>query len=216
MSRARAAVLEAVEGSAGASSLAELSQATGLHANTLRDHLEALSAVGLVRRERATPAGRGRPAWLYRSAEWRGTAVAEYAGLASTLAGAIRRSSTDPTTDAVAAGTDWGHDLARAAGRPTDAGEAAARRHVVSVLDRMGFEPQIDGPNAADPETVRLRQCPLLDAAQRYPDVVCGVHLGIAKGALREYDADDSAVSLVPFAEPGACLLHLTTATVKP
>jgi hypothetical protein len=35
------------------------------------------------------------------------------------------------------------------------------------------------------------------------------VHRGIAQGALREYDAADSEVALVPFAEPDACLLHL-------
>jgi predicted ArsR family transcriptional regulator len=206
MSRARAAVLEAVEATAGPSSLAELSETTGLHVNTLRDHLEALADDGLVRREKAAPSGRGRPARLYRSTERAGTAVAEYAGLAATLAAAIHRTSDDPTTEAVAAGTAWGHDLARTAGRPAEGGQVGARRQVVAVLDRMGFDPVVED---LDHTTVRLTRCPLLEAAQRYPDVVCGVHLGIARGALQEYDADDSQTSLVPFAEPGACLLHL-------
>jgi predicted ArsR family transcriptional regulator len=213
MSRARAAVLDAVEAGDGSSSLADLSTVTGLHANTLRDHLEALTAVGLVRREQATPHGRGRPAWLYGPTTREAAPVAEYAGLAATLAATLQRTSVDPVTDAVAAGTEWGHDLARNAGRPDEQGDLAARRQVVTVLDRMGFDPQVETENEghtdAERSTVRLTRCPLLDAARRYPDVVCGVHLGIAKGALREYDADDSQVSLVPFAEPDACLLHL-------
>jgi hypothetical protein len=49
----------------------------------------------------------------------------------------------------------------------------------------------------------------LLDAATEYPDVVCAVHLGIARGALEEYDADPADVALQPFSEPGACRLHL-------
>lgn len=211
MSRARAAVLVAVEG-AGPASLAELSASTGLHVNTLRDHLEALTSAGLVRRERATPEGRGRPAWLYRSIAREGAPVAEYAGLATTLAATIHRTSADPVNDAVAAGTEWGHDLARTAGPPNEQGDVAARRQVVAVLDRMGFDPQVETGTDPEKSTVRLTRCPLLDAARRYPDVVCGVHLGIATGALREYDADDSQVSLVPFAEPGACLLHLGVA----
>ncbi len=209
MSRARAAVLDAIEGGEGASSLAELSEATGLHANTLRDHLAALVSAGLVSRERATPEGRGRPASLYRPTARERGPVAEYAGLASTLAASIHRTSADPVTEAVAAGTEWGRDLARSAGPPTEQGDVAARRQVVSVLDAMGFDPQVDPADDPEHTTVRLTRCPLLDAARRYPDVVCGVHLGIAKGALREYDADDSEVSLLPFAQPDACLLHL-------
>lgn len=208
MSRARALVLDALEDADGARSLAELSRTTGLHANTLREHLEALADAGLAHRELAAPAGRGRPARLYR-ADRTDSPVAEYAGLASTLAATLHRTSDHPVEAAVAAGSDWGHELARTAGRPDGDGEVAARRQVVSMLQGMGFDPQVDPEADPDHTTVRLRACPLLDAAKRYPDVVCGVHRGIAAGALREYDADGSRVSLLPFAEPGACLLHL-------
>ena len=56
---------------------------------------------------------------------------------------------------------------------------------------------------------VRLTRCPLLEAAHKYPDVVCGVHLGLAQGALEEYGAASDGTDLVPFAEPGACRLRL-------
>jgi len=185
--------------------MAALAESTGLHANTLRDHLDALEEAGLVGRRRAAPIGPGRPAWLYEAADDDGPARTEYAGLASALAASIHRTSADPRADAVVAGEEWGHDLARRHGRPPSRGAVVARREVVDLLDELGFAPETDGRA----EEVRLTRCPLLEAAHRYPDVVCGVHLGIARGALDEYDADPSAAALFPFSEPGACRLHL-------
>jgi predicted ArsR family transcriptional regulator len=78
---------------------------------------------------------------------------------------------------------------------------------VVRLLDDVGFSPETDDRAT----TVRLTRCPLLETAKEYPDVVCGVHLGIARGALEEYGADSTRTDLLPFAEPGACRLHLLT-----
>lgn len=202
MSRSRAALLDTVLDQPG-STLAELAAATGLHVNTVREHLEALERGGLVEKEAAAPRGRGRPAWLYRAVE--PGEHSEYAGLATALAAAIHRSSKQPGRDAVAAGVDWGHDLARAKGDPTAPGRPAARRQVVALLADMGFAPEPDERHTV----ARLTRCPLLDAALRYPDVVCGVHLGIVRGALEEYGADGARTRLLPFSEPGACRLEL-------
>ena len=125
--------------------------------------------------------------------------------LAATLAAHIHRTSRDPRKDAVEAGSSWGRELARRTGRPEPAGDAGARRQVVRLLDEVGFAPEADEALM----TARLTRCPLLDTAKEFPDVVCGVHLGIVRGALEEYGAGGSRTSLVPFAEPGACLLHL-------
>jgi predicted ArsR family transcriptional regulator len=208
LSASRAAVLELLHEADGPSSLAALSQATGLHPNTLREHLEALLARGLVRRFRAAPSGRGRPAWLYEVALAElGSTGSEYAGLAATLAAHIHRTSSDPGRDAVEAGSSWGHELARKAGHPEGPASVDARRKVVHLLDDVGFSPETDD----EATTARLTRCPLLDTAKEFPDVVCGVHLGIVRGALEEYGADSSRTSLVPFAEPGACRLELAS-----
>lgn len=205
MSRARTRVLATLRSAAGPSTMAALAETTGLHANTLREHLEALVEGGWVRRRRAEPSGPGRPAWLYEGVEDGGQAPSEYAGLASALAASIHRTSAEPTTEAVLAGEEWGQDLARSHGRPGGRGATGARREVVELLDELGFAPEGD----ARAEVVRLTRCPLLEAANRYPDVVCGVHLGIARGALAEYGADPDGAELLPFSEPGACRLHL-------
>ncbi|QNN55023.1 helix-turn-helix domain-containing protein [Nocardioides mesophilus] len=219
MSRSRAALLDVLQDQPEATTMAALTAATGLHANTLREHLDALERHGLVRRHRAEPNGRGRPAWLYEATGAEDSpGRSEYAGLASALASAIHRSSSTPREDAIAAGTEWGHELAQAravadaSGREPDGPDGpggpdglAGRRRVLALLDEVGFAPEAD----EDATVVRLTRCPLLEAAHRHPDIVCGVHLGIVRGALEEYGADPAGTDLVPFAEPGACRLHL-------
>jgi predicted ArsR family transcriptional regulator len=207
LSASRAAVLDALRDAAGPVTVAELERSTALHANTLREHLDGLVARDLARRVRATPSGRGRPAWLYEATDASAGPGAEYAGLAATLAAHIDRTSDHPGEDAVLAGHAWGHSLARTSGAPDGNGEAAARHKVVEILDGVGFAPDAD----ARATTARLTRCPLLDAAKDFPDVVCGVHLGIVRGALDEYGADSTRTDLAPFSEPGACRLDLHT-----
>jgi predicted ArsR family transcriptional regulator len=186
--------------------LAELSAVTSLHPNTLREHIESLESRGSVRRRRADPSGRGRPAWLYEST---GTSTAsrvpEYAGLATVLASVIARHSPDPRGEALEAGQSWGHALGRARGLPNGRGFASVRRGVVALLADLGFSPEPSGRATS----VRLTRCPLLDAARAEPDIVCGVHLGIVRGALQEWGATSQNAELLPFSEPGACKLLL-------
>lgn len=206
MSPSRARVLDLLSAQPEPTTLAALVSATGLHTNTVREHLEALERDGLVTRSQAPRRGRGRPAWRY-EATAASAGSSEYAGLAAALAAAVERTSSDPAADARAAGQLWGHELARSHGDPSGATTAvAARRVVVALLDEMGFEPRAD----ATATMVRLTRCPLLEAAHRSPEVVCGVHLGLVSGALEEHGTDPTGTDLVPFAEPGACLLRLS------
>jgi predicted ArsR family transcriptional regulator len=85
---------------------------------------------------------------------------------------------------------------------------------VSDLFDQMGFAAQPD----RSARVVRLTRCPLLEAAHQAPDIVCSVHRGIAEGALEEFgtaefgtasDGSSDGVQLLPFAEPGACVLRL-------
>jgi len=208
LSGARQVVLGALQRRREPITLAALSQATSLHVNTLREHLDALESRGIVRRHRAAPNGRGRPAWLYEATHVSAAgAETEYAGLAAALAAAIHRNSSDPQADAIDAGAGWGRELAQAQGAPPRRGASSARHHVVRLLADLGFAPEANSAATS----VRLTRCPLLEAAHRYPDVVCGVHLGIVQGALEAWDADSADTQLKPFSEPGACRLLLAT-----
>lgn len=209
LSRSRSALLETLRAQTEPTTLTALVATSGLHANTVREHLDALVRTDLAHRHPEAPAGRGRPAWLYEATSRDAAAATEYAGLAAALAAAIHRTSVSPTDDAVTAGREWGHELARERGARPAPSAIAARREMVSLLDEVGFAPQADARSAV----VRLTRCPLLEAAHKYPDVVCGVHLGLVQGALEEHGANPEGTELLPFAEPGACKLHLMRRT---
>ncbi len=208
-SPAQTAVLRALEARDAPATLATVCAATSLHPNTVREHLEALERDGLVRRAKAEPRGRGRPAWEYSVVPGgQDPLVQEYAGLAATLAAALSRHSRRPREDSVDAGRAWGAELASGATAPEGPGAVARRRAVVALLDRLRFSPAT-GPHARN---VRLTRCPLLGVAEQYPDVVCSIHRGLVEGALDRWGDRTTRVQLVPFAEPGACTLTMTTA----
>lgn len=191
----------------------EVAGALGLHANTVREHLDAVVTLGLVERATARTAGRGRPATLYRvSAADPAVAVRDYAGLATALAGQLARTSVQPERDARAAGVEWGRELLddrSHAGRD-------ARQTVLEALARLGFAPDDDPGTSGARRGVALRRCPLLDAARRYPTIVCQVHLGIVEGMLQRLGVTDTpGLDLIPFAEPGACRLFLPDPVVR-
>lgn len=184
-----------------------------LHANTVREHLDAVVDLGLVERSIARTLGRGRPATVYRtSAADPAVTMRDYAGLATALAGQLARTSPHPERDARAAGVEWGRELIDEC---SQAG-GDARQSVLEALDRLGFAPDDDSDALGAHRGIALRRCPLLDAARRYPSIVCQVHLGIVEGMLERLGAAGApAPGLIPFAEPGACRLFLPDPVVR-
>lgn len=207
MSESRRSLLAMLRDQPEPITLAALTRLSRLHQNTVREHLDALVAQGFASRERALPQGRGRPAWLYEATD-PGQGGNEYAALASALAATLADAVDDPAQAGAEAGTAWGRELARDRGaEPTS--PANARVRVLRLLDDLGFSPE---PTADESDDVRLTRCPLLEAAHRHPEVVCGVHLGIIRGAYAEHGVKASGADLAPFAEPGACRLTLPLA----
>jgi len=203
LSPARTSILDAVRGQPEPVSVAALVRLTRLHENTVREHLNALVATGLARRSRAPATGRGRPAWLYQS--WEGEAEqAAYAGLAAALSRTVAESAPEPTAVAEAQGRVWGHDMVVA--RRSRDGSSDPAAVVVATLDDLRFAPRVEPES---PTVVRLERCPLLESAHRFPDVVCAVHLGMVRGVLEQLGESSEGTELLPFAEPGACLLVL-------
>lgn len=220
LSTARARILDALIDQPEPCTVGALSALTRQHPNTIREHLDGLVADRLAARVRASARGRGRPAWLYSATPDVGSdkGANDYAGLASALAAQIARASRQPQADAIEAGRAWGRDLVRRPTRgaggesvpdvATASSAVAARREVVALLEELGFDPSPDQRTAV----VKLRRCPLLEAAHHFPEVVCGVHLGIVRGALQELGNDPDRTertALQPFSEPGACRLDL-------
>lgn len=203
----------------GGVTTAELVDQVGLHANTVRAHLQDLVEAGLVSLETEPPAGRGRPAHRYRITE-EGRAVprvndpafAEYRGLTTAFANYLAARSADPSQEAREIGRDWGAQLAAPGatrGPDSPAADTPPVDLVMRLLARLGFTPvpPVEGDVAS--EGIALRTCPLLELAEEMPHVICQVHQGLVEGALDQYGSGSTAVDLHAFSEPGACRLHL-------
>ena len=108
-----------------------------------------------------------------------------YRLLASVLAAHLR-AADEPEAAAVAAGERFGAELVE----PWRVGETAATlERVVRMLADIGFQP---GP--ADRTAIRLHHCPFHELARDQPDIVCGIHLGLIRGALLQLGAPAEAV----------------------
>ncbi|HEU0242783.1 MAG TPA: helix-turn-helix domain-containing protein [Candidatus Limnocylindrales bacterium] len=208
-------------------SVSDLAAELGLHPNSVRDQLDQLVDAGLAERAPATPRGRGRPPLQYRATPQHDEG-APYRDLARVLAEELAR-VPDPATRAIAAGERWGRDAIRPEERPAATfGEAAAPTagiappatgsgreaagegldpigRLLVLLDASGFAPE----PLAEGGPIRLRRCPFLPLATEQREVVCGVHLGLMRGALDALGAPLDAVRLEPFVEPDLCLAHL-------
>ena len=106
------------------------------------------------------------------------------------------------TVEAVAAGERFGAELVES----WRAGETAATlERVVRMLDDIGFQPEL----TADRTAIRLHHCPFHELARDQPDIVCGIHLGLIRGALLQLGAPPEATRLVPFVTPRLCVVEL-------
>jgi predicted ArsR family transcriptional regulator len=153
--------------------------------------------------EAAPAAGRGRPRLRY-VARLQADEQEPYRALARVLAEGLDRTA-DPATRALEAGEHWGRALIGPAGIVTDEDAAVAR--LIGLLADAGFEPERpDLPGGP----IRLRRCPYEPLARDHRGVVCGVHLGLMRGALRQMGAPLDAAALEPYVQPDLCLAHLT------
>jgi predicted ArsR family transcriptional regulator len=189
----------------------ELGTRVGLHLNTVRAHLRVLAEAGLVstrREERTRP---GRPRVLYEAASETldERALASYRLLAQILASHLG-SQQDPSAGAEGAGRAWGAHLVRKPPPFASISKEEAIDEVVRLHEQLGFRPELR--RAKSGQEIVLKRCPFQEVATTYQAVVCPVHLGLMKGALAQLGAGVEADWLEPFAEPGACVGHLTGA----
>jgi len=180
----------------------ELAGSIGLHPNSVREQLQVLIESGLVVSEVAPPSGRGRPGHRY-LARPDADGDEAYQVLSRVLVDELGR-SPDAGAVSASAGERWGRTLVRSAGAPVTTDEAIDR--LIGILDDAGFEPAM---TAETTTPIRLRRCPFEALARDHLTVVCGVHLGLMRGALRALGAPLDVLRLQPFVEAGVCLAHL-------
>jgi predicted ArsR family transcriptional regulator len=205
----RARVLDLLRAAGAPLDVRDVAGRTGLHSNTARFHLRALTDAGLVTEASRNHAAPGRPSMTYRAAGGSGPAAQrQYRLLAEMLASLIAGVMPEPGETAAAAGREWGRYLTDqpAPYQRTDVAGAIGR--LTATLADIGFAPEAvaDGRQ----HQLRLRQCPFREVAERHQDVVCQLHLGLMRGVLDQLRAPLTADRLQPFAEPGLCIAYLT------
>ncbi|MBO0804287.1 MAG: helix-turn-helix domain-containing protein [Nocardiopsaceae bacterium] len=210
LGRSRADVLDMLRAADGPLGVREVAQRTGLHPNTARFHLEALTEAGLAVREteeRETP---GRPRIGYRAAADGPAGRRRYRLLAEMLTSLIAGTMPTPGKAAEDAGREWGAYLTEQPPpyQKLPAEEAIAK--LAAVMEEMGFSPQAGAGDVDGQFRLCLRQCPFREVAERHQDVICSLHLGLMRGALDRMRAPLTADRLDPFVEPSLCIASLT------
>jgi predicted ArsR family transcriptional regulator len=210
LGRSRADVLDMLRAADGPLGAREVAQRTGLHPNTARFHLEALTEAGLAVREtedRETP---GRPRIGYRPVADGPAGRRRYRLLAEMLTGLIAGTMTTPGKAAENAGREWGAYLTEQPPpyQKLSAQEAIGR--LTAVMEELGFSAQAEAGDGDGQYRLCLRQCPFREVAERHQDVICSLHLGLMRGALERMRAPVTADRLDPFVEPSLCVARLT------
>jgi len=185
----RAAILGALRASPDGLDTGRLAAHVGLHANTVRWHLDRLRSSGLLWSEPEHRGSRGRPAVVFRlTAEGVVAGRDEYRLLAMMLTDALARHATAYET-----GVCWGRHLH----------EATPDASVVEVLDHEGFAAeQVD-------ERIEMRRCPFSALANGAPQIICGLHRGIIDGVLEASASGREVERLDSFVEPTLCVAQL-------
>lgn len=186
-------------------SIVEIAEHLDVHANTVRFHLDTLTAQGRVDRLVATNAGPGRPPLLFRVTPGMDpSGPRNYELLAGVLVAGLA-GEPDAERRAERLGHAWGTGMV--ASPPTPKTAAEAIDSLVTLLAGLGFapEPRDDG----DRPEIGLRHCPFLELSSTGTDVVCPIHLGLMRGVLEQLTGQVAIESLEPYVEPDLCLTRL-------
>ncbi len=184
-----------------------LAQRVGLHANTVRVHLNALAEAGLVASETVPLQGPGRPRLVYRALATEPEQGRRYRLLAEMLTALVARFGPEAATQLEEIGEAWGHHMVESPPPFSSLPDAEAVERLLALLAEVGFEPSLEETRRA--RRILMRPCPFLELARRHQDVVCPIHLGLMRGALAELGAATTATKLEPFVAPDLCVAHL-------
>lgn len=171
--------------------LSVLVEETGLHENTLRDHLRVLENEGFVRSERDHRGTRGRPRAVYRATTPSDVDVAAEDRIAAAgargelLRRLVPQAQSDLPPDAV-------HQV------------DALYEH----LDDLGLRPDVDEGSLH----VELQPCPFQSLVDDTRDVICTVHATLIRDVLVRTGGPLGLGDIEPYRTPQSCRVNLVLA----
>jgi DNA-binding transcriptional ArsR family regulator len=179
----------------GRRTVAELHDATGLHANTVREHLQRLIDGGYIVAEAEHRTTRGRPRMLYSAASG---------------ARAVSPIAQRKAREAAQRG-----DLMRRIMPWTDAGDHSLPIDAVHQLDALvddlvdaGFDPGLDEVAL----TVDISPCPNAAAEPDHRETRCLVHLALMDGVLAHAGGPLRVDAMAASCDPRQCIVQLMLA----
>lgn len=171
--------------------IAELVEATGLHPNTVREHLQRLIDAGYIVAETEHRTTRGRPRVLYTAATGQDAASSPIA--AQRAQDAARRG--DLLRRVYPAGGD----------ERLDAEALHQLDALVEDLGDAGFDPLVDETTL----TVDLTPCPHATTAD-HRGMLCSVHVGLMDGVLSQAGGPLKVDGIAPSCDPAQCVVQLS------
>lgn len=190
--------------------VAQITEGTGLHANTVRSHLallQEMSRVEAVPEPRTRP---GRPRLLYRALP-HGEPADPYRVLAAELAAGISAEDAGASPGVAA-----GRRLARTQREKVAPGGAAVTPAdsigmAVDGLEVLGFETSTDPLG----DRLYLAHCPFADLA-RQDRAICRLHREMLQGFFSELDSGVTVRRLDVFVKEDLCVAHLDRPDLRP
>ena len=161
-------------------STSEIAETLGLHANTVRPHLERMREVGLLEVEADNRGSVGRPQHRYTlspDAPSLGLEPPAFPLLARLLARVAAQAGIEPD-EAAGAAADQGRALAS---RPVRPGCIEA---LTDALAELGFDPAV--ADEGQLVTIAFTHCPYRELAEAHPELVCHLHRGLIEGFVEE------------------------------
>ncbi|KXT58885.1 helix-turn-helix transcriptional regulator [Gordonia sp. PS3] len=191
----RTTILDTLRAAAAPMTVAEVAEATDIPQTTVRFHLRALTADGLIVVDTAAHDGPGRPRLLYRARPAMDPSGPRNYGVLAEVLLRTLADTPDAPARAVAAGREWGAAGSSGSDEPVE--------DLLAVLDDLGFAPEAAG------DRIRLNRCPFLELARRQPALTCSVHRGIVQGVLSRHHTDLRLERLDAFVDGDHCLAVL-------
>lgn len=203
LTRQQRRILEELHGQPTGLTVRDISESLGLHANTIRGHMDVLKDLGLVNMITRQGEGPGRPSRVYMAQSAQpGRPTAHLAGL---IRVAVSAMEPRPTVEkARELGRKWAESM-------VEYGVLPEGKDVIetttALMAEMGFAPVTEN------STMRLYRCPLLAPDGTIPPEVCEVHHGMIQ-AIAEHTNGANGRKLLtivnPMQEGGSCSVQFS------
>lgn len=193
LTRRQREVFDAIVDAPQGVTIVELAERLDCHPNTVREHIEALTAYHFVRTERRPCQGRGRPAQVFHAVAARRSMTTKL------LQGIVVAAVGDDLAAARALGLQWAEE---SFATPAVSSEEAARKVLGETLRNVGFAPtDIDG-------ALHLYQCPFMERSGELNPLMCAVHAGLVDGIIAKAGGEFEG-ELTPFYDENSCRVRV-------